>query len=253
MSKNQNSTELTKSEGLSSLVVSLVNPRNQIYAVTDENGQVHKEFVYVQGSPKNYQVSCGKGVVSLDGLQVIGKTFRFRPISWRFFKDQLFNDKKKNQIRNWVEFFFIDEENALSVIAFHGYSVENLKKEMTKLIYKKKCLDECEVSVSFVERENKAGEKFYIAEFDIKPLNTNDLDLEQMVIQSIAKQIPVYRASTLQATAVMEVSYNYPDEKMLFLDETTSNSQPFEEVGAEEVGAEEVKSPPVEEATEMIF
>ena len=62
------------------------------------------------------------------------------------------------------------------------------------------------LTIKPVERSNKAsGNKYFIAEFDYKPLSTEEVAATQELIVDI----PIWREDTLTGDAVVELSENY--------------------------------------------
>jgi len=149
-----------------------------------------------------------------------------QPLSWRFFSDSLFNDKKDGIVREWVELFFIDNKNCLSVISFHKYSAQNLAQKMSKLIYEKAHLGQCKLKISFKEKYAKSNNsKYYIADFEIEK---QDNDLSE-IAKAIAHYMPIYRAATLQEMAVFTATHLYPVEMLIKNPELECECEPAPE------------------------
>lgn len=96
----------------------------QIFGETGEEMKVK----YLIGNPRQYRYDASKGLVTLNGEIPVTRSmesFTFTPIAYRLFRDSLFIKKGADEnVKDWVEFFFLNEALQICVISFHGFSVE---------------------------------------------------------------------------------------------------------------------------------
>ncbi len=116
--------------------------------LTDEDtGEVYVEpkIAYVEGQPLSYRFDGRTGRFNYNGKEDLGKEFSFQPICWRQFTGNLFDRKDSTR---WVEFYFLDENQCVSVILFNNSSELNFTKALKDLVYSRKKLEELRVTVT---------------------------------------------------------------------------------------------------------
>ena len=173
----------------------------------DENGM--SKLRYMQGYPRSYRFDASKGLLTLDGETAIttasNKTFSFVPLSYRIFKDTLFN----YQNMKWLEVFFLNESMQLCSCLFHQYSVQNFLDYAYKHLFYTGC-NVCEVlwTVTPVEKFNeKVASKYHIAQFSATPLSTADIEAIQTA-RTLLGSIVRYETVTDDCETVASLHYN---------------------------------------------
>ena len=171
----------------------------KLHPLTNE---VVGKYKLLEGHPKQYRFDAKEGMFNINGLEKLGRTLSFQPIAWRIFSDNILNMGTKN----WAEIFFIDEKNCVSVILFHGYSVDNIFRLIEPLYYDDLTLGDVLITVIAERKENKqVGGSYYIAGFSYKaadPEKTREL-------QEFARDHKIYRTETLTDIANIKTAQNY--------------------------------------------
>lgn len=179
-----------------------LQPLKSYEKLHDLTGQVVGKYRLLEGHPKQYRFDAKEGQFNINGLDKIGRTLTFQPIAWRIFSDNILNMGTKN----WAEIFFIDEKNCVSVILFHGYSVDNIFRLIEPLYYDDLTLGDVLITVIAEKKENKqVGGSYYIATFSYKiadPQKTREL-------QEFAQDHKIYRQETLTDIANIKTQMNY--------------------------------------------
>ena len=162
---------------------------------------------YLKGYPRPYRFNASSGILNLNGQTPVtkaGKTFTMIPIAYRLFKDRLFEYSK----REWLELFFIDENGAIALVMFHGYSVEEFLQMTQELFYEDLSITEIEITVTPEQKESKSakGSKYYIASFEYKKADSQYLN----TVKTITEGLEIFREDTIKATNEMIVWDNYP-------------------------------------------
>lgn len=163
------------------------------------------DVLYLQGHPRQYRFDASRGLLNINGETVVsgsGKPFSFAPIAYQMFQASLFNYPPME----WVEFFFINGDNQLCAVLFHGFSVENLKQQLPNLFYER--LTPCGVVWSVVPKEktNAAGNTYYIASFEATP----QTDATREAFAELRRVLPpIFRAETALPENVLIASEHY--------------------------------------------
>lgn len=172
--------------------------------LNETTGEVVSKIKYLKGAPRQYRFDAKDGSFNINGEQKIGNTFSFQPIAWRIFEDDILQMGKKK----WAEIFFVDDKNCVSVILFHGFSVDNLMRLIEPLYYDDATLADVVVTVTTSKKENtKITPKgvYYIAEFSYKQAGAEKIkELTEFVSDH-----QIYRAETITDTAEVRVSHNF--------------------------------------------
>lgn len=174
--------------------------------VDEDTGEVMRvpKYKYLEGHPRQYRTDAKLGNFNIMDGKVLGEKLTFQPIAFRFFQDDIF----KQGLKNWAEVFFIDENNCVAAILFHGFSAENLSRLAEPLYYQDKFLTDVVVTASLAKQVNdkiKPPATFYLAEFtfeDADPEVTKEL-------KAFAKTQKFYRRASLQGSAVMQSQRNF--------------------------------------------
>lgn len=177
---------------------------------------------YLKGRPRPYRFDASRGQLNINGEIPVtnpGKPFTIIPIAYRIFTDRLFELPR----REWLELFFIDEAGAISIVMFHGYSVEEFMQMTQKLFYEDLGITEIEITVSPQAKESKtSGSKYYIASFEYKAAPKEYVE----TVKGIMAGLEVYRADTLRPSNDLIVWENYP---VSLLELETTGEVPTEE------------------------
>ncbi len=161
---------------------------------------------YLKGRPRPYRFDASRGVLNINGeipVTSAGKAFTIIPIGYRIFSDRLFELSR----REWLELFFIDESGAISIVMFHGYSVEEFMSMTQKLYYEDLSITEIAITVHPNPKESKtSGSKYFIANFEYKAAPKEYLS----TVKALTPGLEIYRADTLRPSNDMIVWENYP-------------------------------------------
>lgn len=180
-----------------------------------ENGEIMTPL-YFDGSPRDYRLDLGFGTLceggKRDKVKGIGNTFKVIPIAVRALKGKVFvknADLAKAEEKKWVEVYFVNEMGNLSMFMFHGYSVQNLAQATKTLKYEGGKLTESVLTVRCSEKENKQGQKYYMAFFAIEPLSEDDKIIVQSVYKNLAEKTPnIYRQDTMKYKTLFYENWN---------------------------------------------
>ncbi len=171
--------------------------------IDPETGEL--KIRYRVGHPRSYKFDASRGtfgIVNGDTLTKKGEPFSFVPVAYRIFRDDILG----YGLKNWAEFFFVNEAGQMSSILFHGYSVENLNMITSDLYYDDVNLSETLLTVTPTERMNKKeSAKYYIAEFSYKVLD----EKEKEAVRVLADGLSIYREGTVTGEVKIELSANY--------------------------------------------
>ena len=164
---------------------------------------------YNEGAPLSYRFNASTGVLNINGSSNVttnGEQFSIAPLAFRHFYGEFFGQPKKE----WVELFFLNEDGALCVVQFHGFSVDNFVKCVKeKLYYEKGNLGVTDVEWTFklVPKTNKkSGSTFYIADFAYRKLKPQVIESHQIVRDSVDY---IYSEKTVKGTEQVFTSYAY--------------------------------------------
>ena len=197
----------------------------KLYQEIDTNtGEVYNKYKYLPGRPKQYRFDAKEGKFNINGIQKLSSSFTFQPIAWRIFEDDILQMGKKK----WAELFFIDDQNCLSALLFHGFTVDNLYKLIEPLFYDDLTLADVVITATAEKKENtKISPKgvYYIAHF------TYQVADEQKVeeLQSFASDLLIYRQETLADTAEIKISHNFFNPLLTLPEETAGEKEIREE------------------------
>ena len=172
--------------------------------VNEKTGEVVDKYKYLEGHPRQYRFDAKEGVFNINGTDKLGRTLTFQPLAWRIFTDDILNMGTKN----WAELFFIDENNCVATVLFHGYSVDNIFRLIEPLFYDDLTLADVVITAIAEKKENtKITPKgtYYIASFSYKMA-----DVEQTVsIKAYANDRRIFRQETLTDVANYKTAMNF--------------------------------------------
>ena len=161
----------------------------------DADGQQISNIKYLAGSPRQIRFDAKAGQFNVNGKEPLGSTLTFQPLAWEFFTADILG----MGVKSWAEMFFLDTQNRLCAVLFHGNSVNALKQVSTPLFYDDLTLADVVLTVTPDKKENtKITPKgvYYIAQFDYTmadPKRTADL-------AEFAASIHIYRDETINDT-----------------------------------------------------
>ena len=155
--------------------------------------------ISVVGNPRNYYInlsgSNGKMLFEdRSDLTKTGEQIKLIPIAMRAFEGAAFGLPEKK----WVEVFFINKRNQMCVVCFNGHSVTNLSRATKNLRYEQRGLTEAFWTVRIEERRNeKEGAKYFVAEFDLTPMDDKELEVFNEVRKVVVDtHLRIYREKT---------------------------------------------------------
>lgn len=151
-----------------SMQESLLASIGRFQTLDTDSGEIVDKYLYIDGNPKQYRFDAKEGKFSIhydeNNIEKLGSSLSFQPIAWRIFSDDILGQGYKK----WVELFFIDEADCVSCVLFHGYSVANLERLITPLVYNRVKLNEVVLTVNADKKENNKLQPkgvYYIASF----------------------------------------------------------------------------------------
>ncbi|MBB6463845.1 hypothetical protein [Flammeovirga kamogawensis] len=160
------------------------------------------EVKYYEGAPLQYRADCKNGKFNINGRKEVGDNLVITPIAWRFFTDDILGMGKKN----WVELFFINEQNCLSAIMFHGYSRENLENLASDLFYTDVTLGDINLTISFEKKQNKSVKStYYIASFEFDVVDEED----RKILKERIEGLKIFRRETLNEDCDFQSTENF--------------------------------------------
>ena len=174
---------------------------------------VVKEIRYREGSPKQYRADAKTGTFNINGRTEVGNSLTFHPIAYRHFRDNLFNRGEME----WIELFFIDENNCISSIMFSGYSLKNMRRFTGELFYENVTLTDVVIEVTWEKHKNEAANAVYhIASFNVVEEVS---DKVKEAVAALVGNVEIYRHDTITPTCMMLEKVNYRFPKSLLSDE----------------------------------
>jgi hypothetical protein len=178
---------------------------NWMIEKTDEDtGEVYDapKYKYIPGNPRDYRTDMGAtGGIKINGIREVPTPFTFQPIAWKGFTANLFEMGEKD----WVELLFIDDQNCVSAILFHGFSYEAFVELLAPLEYDELKLSDVLVTVSLDKKKNeKLKAEYHIASFTYEKAPDEAKTKE---LKAYAREHKLYRKATVKEDAVIHFSY----------------------------------------------
>jgi len=167
--------------------------------------------LYLTGSPQNYRLNLNSGILNHEGTKQLtkpGQGFKIAPLALRMFHGEAFGSAAKD----WVEVFFLNSANHVSVLSFHGLSVANLKEASKEIFYSQSdfCSSIMQVVLKEKVKQTKEGNrKYYMAFFDFSEMTETQKDVLSEARRFISKkQYHIYRDSTSNFQTLYEENYS---------------------------------------------
>ncbi|MBO0936447.1 hypothetical protein J2I47_07795 [Fibrella sp. HMF5335] len=167
-------------------------------------GEVVSKYKYLEGHPRQYRFDAKEGVFNINGVTKIGQTLTFQPLAWRIFTDNIL----KMGTKNWAEIFFIDAQDCVSAVLFHGYSVDNIFRLIEPLYYDDMTLADVVITATAEKKENtKIQPKgiYHIARFSYEFGNTE----RTQELKAYAETRKFFRQETLTDVADVRTAFNF--------------------------------------------
>lgn len=167
-------------------------------------GEVVSKYKYLEGHSRQYRFDAKEGQFNINGVDKIGQTLTFQPIAWRIFTDNIL----KMGTKNWAEIFFIDAQNCVSAVLFHGYSVDNIFRLIKPLYYDDMTLADVVITATAEKKENtKIQPKgiYYIARFTYQFADKE----RTQELKAYAETRKFFRQETLTDIADVKTAYNF--------------------------------------------
>ncbi len=182
------------------------NPTNLI-----NEGEV-KKILYMAGSPRSYRLDLSKGYLNLNGITPITKPkeeFQVIPIAIRTLEADLFNQGNKK----WCEFYFLNEESHVCCFMFHEYSLDNFREQFKELYYDEIAPTDARWKISFEEKHNKEGNKYFMANFAYEMLKPDEVAIQAELVSQIKNQATyIFRGDTAEHPSTYKIGYSSPQE-----------------------------------------
>ena len=167
-------------------------------------GEVVPKYKYLEGHPKQYRFDAKVGQFNVNGVDKVGHTLTFQPLAWRIFTDNILNMGTKN----WAEIFFIDAQNCVSAVLFHGYSVDNIFRLIEPLYYDDMTLADVVITATAEKKENNKIQPkgiYHIARFNYQFGDTERTG----ELKAYAESRKFFRQETLTDVADVKTAYNF--------------------------------------------
>lgn len=185
--------------------------QNQNFQPTTTIAQIQsfEEIQYLKGAPRAYRFDAKGGFLSFRGetkLTSKGEAFTFIPIAYRIFADEILG----YDLRNWVEFYFINQMGQVCSVLFHGYSVDNLRLTFADMHYDRVTFTQVRLTVKPEQRTNQHG-SYYLASFSYEVLKPEEAEALESIVNALEA---IYREDTLTDSVAISLSQHYcPPEK----------------------------------------
>ena len=175
-----------------------------MFTKTAKQATAFKAIKYLEGLPREYRFNAKEGTVtdsSGNALTKKGEAFSFIPLAYRMFPAEMYNRERKM----WAEFFFLNDKGHVSLLMFHGYSVESFQKSLSELFYEDATPLQSVITVTPEPKANEHG-TYYVASFAMAPMP--DADAAQ--IEAIRNGIdPLFQYQTANIGLEESAGLNY--------------------------------------------
>jgi hypothetical protein len=123
-------------------------------------------FLYHTGRPLDFRFDAKDGIVKVMDIALTkpGEPFEMIPIAYRVFEGDILDERYGR--RRWAEIFTVTVGGAVSSILFHEFSVEELEKLFSNLLYLESDLTDVKIKVT-PDKVSGAHGPFYIARFSV--------------------------------------------------------------------------------------
>jgi hypothetical protein len=190
------------------------SPTNQLVQASAYNWMIKKtdedtgeeydapKYKYIPGNPRDYRTDMGtEGTIKINGLKAVGVPFTIQPIAWRGFTANLFEMGEKD----WVEIFFIDDQNCVSAILFHGFSYESFQNLLAPLEYDELKLSDVLLTITMDQKKNEKLKAIYhIAGFTHEEAPDKERTKE---LKAYAREHKLFRKATTKEDQVLHFSH----------------------------------------------
>jgi hypothetical protein len=161
------------------------------------------KYKYIPGNPRDYRTDMGTaGTIKINGLKEVPVPFTIQPIAARGFTANLFDMGEKD----WLELAFVDSQNCVSMILFHGFSYEAFMENIaTALEYDEVKISDVLLTINLDEKKNEKLKAIYhIASFtyEIAPDQAHTKELK-----AYAREHKIFRKATVKEDQVLHFSH----------------------------------------------
>ncbi len=164
---------------------------------------------YLAGYPRQYRFDANKGFFNVKGhtpLTKKGETLTIVPIAFRVFSDDILGMGRKK----WAEFFFLNDSQQLCGLLLHGYSVQNLERDIDEMFYDGVSFCNVALTITPVEKVSKQvvdgkNPKYFLCGFTYQVLDKKT----QETMDAVVEGLQIWRDETLTGDAVMHLSCNF--------------------------------------------
>jgi hypothetical protein len=194
-------TQLTPEQPTTAALPTTLRPYEQLDETT---GEVRTVFKYLEGHPRQYRFDAKEGIFNINGVDKLGRSLTFQPIAWRIFTDNILNMGQKH----WAELFFVDAQNCVSAVLFHGYSVDNIFKLIEPLFYDDRTLADVVITATAEKKENNKIQPkgvYYIASFSYTLAEAEPT----RIAQAFVRDKKIFRQETLTDLAHFQTVHGY--------------------------------------------
>jgi hypothetical protein len=175
-----------------------------IKKVDEDTGEEYDaaKYKYISGNPRDYRSDMGtEGTIKINGVRAVPIPLIVQPIAWRGFTANLFDMGEKD----WVEIWFIDEQNCVSAILFHGFSYEAFQNLLAPLEYDELKLSDVLVKIEFEKKKNVALKaEYHIAKFTHEEAPDKERTKE---LKAYAREHKLFRKATTKEDQVVHFSH----------------------------------------------
>lgn len=167
-----------------------------IKKVDNDTGEEYDapKYKYIPGNPREYRTDMGTtGSIKINGLKEVPVPFTVQAIAQRGFTANLFDMGEKQ----WLELFFVDEQDCVSAILFHGFSYEAfLENIATALTYDDVKLADVLLTINLDEKKNEKLKAIYhIASFTYEKAPDVAKTKE---LKAFAREHKIFRRATVK-------------------------------------------------------
>lgn len=179
-----------------------------IKKVDEDTGEEYDapKYKYIPGNPRDYRTDMrGGGGIKINGLKEVPVPFTLQVIACKGFTSNLFDMGEKD----WVELWFIDAQNCVSAMLFHGFSYEAFLELLAPLEYDELKISDVLVTITLEEKDNKALKtKYLIASFTYEPAPDKARTKE---LKAFAREHKLFRKATIKEGEVIHFNHGVHD------------------------------------------
>jgi hypothetical protein len=169
--------------------------------VDEDTGEEYDapKYKYIPGNPRDYRTDMGAdGSIKINGVKPVELPMTIQALAWKGFTCNLFDMGEKN----WVELWFIDSQDCVSAMLFHGFSYEAFMELLAPLEYDELKLSDVLLTINLDKKRNAALKlDYHIASFTYTEATDKERTKE---LKAYAKEHQLYRKATIKEEGYTE-------------------------------------------------